>query len=99
PEYLAAGLPTVCNAGIGDTDDILTGARVGVIVRDFDERTLDEAARAALALADEPDVRERAVETAHRFFDLARVGGVGYRNAYRRLAAEAAGAFVIPETT
>ncbi|HEX8634418.1 MAG TPA: glycosyltransferase [Pyrinomonadaceae bacterium] len=99
PEYLAAGLPTVCNAGIGDTDDILTSARVGVIVRDFDERTLDEAARAALALADEPDVRERAVETAHRYFDLARVGGVGYRNAYRRLAAGAAGAFVMPETT
>ncbi|MDQ1558586.1 MAG: hypothetical protein QOD32_1646 [Pyrinomonadaceae bacterium] len=99
PEYLAAGLPTVCNAGIGDTDDILTRERVGVIVQDFDAQTLDEAARAALALADEPEVRARAVETAHRYFDLARVGGVGYRNAYRRLAGERAGAFVIPETT
>jgi glycosyltransferase involved in cell wall biosynthesis len=100
PEYLAAGLPAVCNAGIGDTDDILTRERVGVIVRDFDAGTLDEAARAALALADEPEARARAVETAHRYFDLARVGGVGYRNAYRRLAAETAGgAFVIPETT
>ncbi|HEX9918667.1 MAG TPA: glycosyltransferase, partial [Pyrinomonadaceae bacterium] len=48
PEYLAAGLPTICNAGIGDTDDILTHARVGVIVRDFAEETLAEAARAAL---------------------------------------------------
>ncbi|HEX8128773.1 MAG TPA: glycosyltransferase [Pyrinomonadaceae bacterium] len=99
PEYLAAGLPTVCNAGIGDTDDILTREGVGVIVRDFDEQTLEEAARAALSLADEPGVRARAVETAHRYFDLARVGGVGYRNAYRRLAEESAGAFVIPETT
>ncbi|MDX6269930.1 MAG: hypothetical protein QOD28_1153 [Acidobacteriota bacterium] len=99
PEYLAAGLPTVCNAGIGDTDDILTRERVGVIVPDFDAETLGEAARAALALADERDVRARAVETAHRYFDLARVGGVGYRNAYRRLAGERAGAFVIPETT
>ena len=99
PEYLAAGLPTVCNAGIGDTDDILTRSRVGVIVRDFEEETLAEAARAALALADETGVRARAVETAHRHFDLARVGGVGYRNAYRRLAEETAGAFVIPENT
>jgi glycosyltransferase involved in cell wall biosynthesis len=99
PEYLAAGLPAVCNAGIGDTDDILTRERVGVIVPDFDEQTLDAAARAALALAGEPEVRERCVETAHRYFDLARVGGVGYRNAYRRLAEEGAGAFVIPETT
>ncbi|MDQ1522172.1 MAG: hypothetical protein QOE47_96, partial [Pyrinomonadaceae bacterium] len=99
PEYLAAGLPTVCNAGIGDTDDILTRERVGVIVPNFDAETLDEAARAALVLADETDVRARAVETAHRYFDLARVGGVGYRNAYRRLAGDGAGAFVIPETT
>lgn len=99
PEYLAAGLPAVCNAGIGDTDDILTRERVGVIVRDFDEATLDEAARAALALASEPGIGERAVETAYRYFDLARVGGVGYRNAYRRLAEQCADAFVIPETT
>jgi len=99
PEYLAAGLPTVCNAGIGDTDDILTRERVGVIVRDFDEQTLDEAARAALALAGETEIGARCVETAHRYFDLARVGGVGYRNAYRRLAEDAPGAFVIPETT
>jgi glycosyltransferase involved in cell wall biosynthesis len=98
PEYLAAGLPTVCNAGIGDTDDILTRARVGVIVRDFDERSLDEAASSALALADDADVSTRCVETAHRYFDLASVGGVGYRNAYRRLAAGRAGALVVSET-
>ncbi|HEX8459761.1 MAG TPA: glycosyltransferase [Pyrinomonadaceae bacterium] len=98
PEYLAAGLPAVCNAGIGDTDDILTRERVGVIVRDFTEETLDEAARAALALASEQGVGERAVETAHRYFDLARVGGVGYRNAYRRLAADGVGAHLVRET-
>jgi glycosyltransferase involved in cell wall biosynthesis len=93
PEYLAAGLPTVCNSGIGDTDEILTRERVGVIVRDFDEQTLDEAARAALALADEREASARCLAAAKRHFDLASVGGVGYRNAYRRLAAaEAAGA-------
>ncbi|HEV2801771.1 MAG TPA: glycosyltransferase [Pyrinomonadaceae bacterium] len=99
PEYLAAGLPTVCNSGIGDTDDILTRERVGIIVGDFAEETLDEAARAALALAAEQGISERAIETAHRYFDLAGVGGVGYRNAYRRLAAETAGAPVMRETT
>ncbi|HEY0100710.1 MAG TPA: glycosyltransferase [Pyrinomonadaceae bacterium] len=90
PEYLAAGLPTVCNAGIGDTDEILTRERVGVIIRNFEAETLDEAARAALALTDEAEVSARCVEVAHRYFDLASVGGVGYRNAYRRLAAEGA---------
>lgn len=92
PEYLAAGLPTICNAGIGDTDEILTRERVGVIIRDFDEASFDEAARAALALAADREVSARCVEVAHRYFDLARVGGVGYRNAYRRLAAQRANA-------
>jgi glycosyltransferase involved in cell wall biosynthesis len=92
PEYLAAGLPAVCNAGIGDTDELLTRTRTGVVLRDFDERTLDEAARAALALADDAEVSARSVETAHRYFDLVSVGGVGYLSAYRRLAKEDAGA-------
>lgn len=98
PEYLAAGLPAVCNAGIGDTDEILTRERVGVILRDFDEASLDEAARAALALANDADVSARCLEAAHRYFDLARVGGVGYRNAYRRLASQGAGALAVSET-
>jgi glycosyltransferase involved in cell wall biosynthesis len=90
PEYLAAGLPTICNAGIGDTDEILTRERVGVIVRDFDEASFDEAARAALALAEDEELSARCRETAYRYFDLVNIGGVGYRNAYRRLAAECA---------
>jgi glycosyltransferase involved in cell wall biosynthesis len=94
PEYLAAGLPTICNAGIGDTDEILTRERVGVIVHNFDEESFDEAARAALALAGDADVSARCIETAHRYFDLKSVGGVGYRNAYRRLAAQRDGAQV-----
>jgi glycosyltransferase involved in cell wall biosynthesis len=98
PEYLAAGLPTICNSGIGDTDEILTRERVGVIVRNFDEETLDEAARAALALADDAEVGARCLETAQRYFDLASVGGVGYRNAYRRLAAAGTGALAVSET-
>jgi glycosyltransferase involved in cell wall biosynthesis len=92
PEYLAAGLPTICNAGIGDTDEILTRECVGVIVANFDEASFEEAALAALALANDAEASTRCVETAHRYFDLARVGGVGYRNAYRRLAGHGAGA-------
>lgn len=97
PEYLAAGLPTVCNAGIGDTDDLLAPERVGVIVRGFDEESLIVAAAEALALADETDVSARCVETAYRYFDLNNVGGLGYRNVYRRLANRHAGALVVSE--
>jgi glycosyltransferase involved in cell wall biosynthesis len=86
PEYLAAGLPAVCNAGIGDTEELLTSAQVGVIVRGFDEQSLAEAARDALALAEDPDVKARCVDVAYRYFDLAQVGGIGYRNVYGRVA-------------
>jgi glycosyltransferase involved in cell wall biosynthesis len=85
PEYLAAGLPVVSNAGIGDTDELLARARVGVLVGDFDEESLACAAEEALRLADDPVVAARCVETAREFFDLRSVGGRRYLNVYRRL--------------
>lgn len=86
PEYLAAGLPVVSNAGIGDTDALLKEENVGVIVERFDPEAYAEAARRAVALADDPLTAARCVEVAGRRFDLARVGGVGYTNVYRRIA-------------
>jgi glycosyltransferase involved in cell wall biosynthesis len=85
PEYLAAGLPVVCNAGIGDTDDLLNRERVGVIIESFDEESLSEAADKALALTLEPLMGERARRAARVHFDLSKVGGTRYRNLYRRL--------------
>jgi glycosyltransferase involved in cell wall biosynthesis len=85
PEYLAAGLPVVSNRGIGDTDDLLARARVGVLVTDFDEESFARAAEEALRLADDPTVAARCVETAREFFDLETVGGRRYLNVYRRL--------------
>lgn len=92
PEYLAAGLPVVSNRGIGDTDELVERARVGVLVRDFDEETLARAAEEALRLADDPTVAARCVETAREFFDLESVGGRRYLNVYRRLEEAPAGA-------
>lgn len=85
PEYLAAGLPVVCNAGIGDTDELLVKERVGVLVETFDTEAYGEAAKGALELCDEPQIRRRCMETARRHFDLANVGGAGYLNVYRRI--------------
>jgi glycosyltransferase involved in cell wall biosynthesis len=85
PEYLAAGLPVVCNAGIGDTDDLLVTERVGVVIETFDREAYREAARAALALGNDPEARTRSLDAAHSHFDLVKVGGAGYRNVYRRI--------------
>ena len=85
PEYLAAGLPVVSNRGIGDTDELLARARVGVLVREFTRAEYARAAAEALRLAAEPGIGARCVEAARRHFDLAAVGGARYLEVYRRL--------------
>jgi glycosyltransferase involved in cell wall biosynthesis len=85
PEYLAAGLPVVCNAGVGDMDELLAGERVGVLLTAFDEEAYDRAAEQALELAAEPETLARCRRVARRYFDLDDVGGPGYVNVYRRL--------------
>ena len=85
PEYLAAGVPVVCNAGIGDTDEFVEQERVGVILRDLAVDTYRLAAAQALRLADDMEVRERCQRIAHQRFDLQTVGGQRYLKVYRRL--------------
>jgi glycosyltransferase involved in cell wall biosynthesis len=85
-EYLAAGLPIVSNAGVGDIDELLELNSVGVLVRDFTATELARAADAALALANDARTRTRCVEVGRVHFDLQTVGGSRYRNVYRRVA-------------
>ena len=85
PEYLAAGLPVVCNSGIGDVDDLLETEGVGALVKTFDEESYLKAAKRAIKLAGDPEVRARCASVARQHFDLINVGGAGYRNVYRRL--------------
>jgi len=90
-EYLAAGVPVVCNADIGDVDALLARERVGVVLKTFDETSYATAAEEALRLVGEPEVRSRCVAVAQRNFDLASVGGARYYNVYRRLSEERTG--------
>jgi glycosyltransferase involved in cell wall biosynthesis len=85
PEYLAAGLPVVCNSGIGDTDDLLMTEKVGVVIETFDREAYREAARRALAISLDPEIRARCTNAARRHFDLVKVGAAGYGNVYRRI--------------
>jgi glycosyltransferase involved in cell wall biosynthesis len=88
PEYLAAGLPVVSNAGIGDTDELLQGERIGVIVDEFTTEAYARAASEALRLARDPDVSDRCREAARKYFELEMVGGERYRKVYRQLGNE-----------
>lgn len=84
-EYLAAGLPVICNAGIGDVDELVEGERVGVVLRELGRDAYTAALAEADALRREPQAAERSRACAARHFDLERVGGERYLRLYRRV--------------
>lgn len=85
PEYLAAGLPVIASYGIGDVDAMIEGAKVGVILRDFSDDSYVRALETIDEMLKDSNLREHCRETAYRNFDLKTVGGVRYRNIYKKL--------------
>jgi glycosyltransferase involved in cell wall biosynthesis len=85
-EYLAAGLPVVSTAGIGDVDQLLEGQDVGVLVRTLDEPGYESATPAAFALAADAQVRERCRQVAREALSLDEVGIPRYDGLYRNVA-------------
>jgi glycosyltransferase involved in cell wall biosynthesis len=84
-EYLASGLPVVCNAGVGDLDKLIAEKHAGALLREFTPeaylRALDEV---ELMRAD-AETSERLRAVAREEFDLASVGRTRYRRLYERL--------------
>ena len=58
-EYLASGLPIICNAGIGDLDVLIEGDRVGVLVRELNAGHYENALRRVDGLLREGQVSSR----------------------------------------
>ena len=85
-EYLAAGLPIVCGAGIGDVDELLADYRIGVLVETFGSAELTRAAREVLSLICDTDHAERSRRAARERLSLAEVGIPAYDGLYVRLA-------------
>jgi glycosyltransferase involved in cell wall biosynthesis len=85
PEYLAAGIPVVSNAGIGDTDRALLADRVGIVVGDFSREAYDEAVVALLELLDDTGLAARCRRSAYERFDLEKVGAERYLRLYQRI--------------
>ncbi len=83
-EYLAMGLPVIVNEDVGDCRDIIGGAHVGVILRDFSDdaygRALDELA----ALWKDPSVPARCRQVAEDTFAVG-IGIDRYWQVYERL--------------
>ncbi len=84
-EYLASGLPIVCNAGVGDLDQLLADDRVGVILHGFTREAYLQALVDIDTLRRDPTFPAHARAVAREQFDLAGVGGPKYRRLYSRL--------------
>jgi glycosyltransferase involved in cell wall biosynthesis len=85
-EYLACGLPIIMNAGIGDSDALLTEENVGVLIHNFDRQ---DYARAVVEIesfaSDTGQTRRRARKVAAKLFDLRSIGIERYTRLYERL--------------
>jgi glycosyltransferase involved in cell wall biosynthesis len=85
-EYLAAGLPVVSTSG-GDTDAILLGENVGVIVSGLTAQGYEQAAARLLDLLEQTSAG-RCRAAARKFFSLDEVGGPRYVALYHSLQIE-----------
>jgi len=87
-EYLACGLPLIINAGIGDSDALVTNEEVGALVSQF---TQTEYARAFARIEEfarnAEQTRRRTREVAEKLFDLRVVGAERYVRLYNRILA------------
>lgn len=83
-EFLGCGVPCLVGGGVGDVDPLIAGNRVGVVLEHApnDQRAVETLA----ALAEDPAVRARCVETAAREFSL-EFGVAAYDEIYRDLGA------------
>lgn len=84
-EYLASGLPLVCNVGVGDLDKLIHEHRVGVLLRDFKRTSYLEALDQIDVLRRDQTFADHVRSVARQQFDLASVGRSRYRRLYRRL--------------
>jgi glycosyltransferase involved in cell wall biosynthesis len=85
-EYLACGVPCLCNAGIGDLEAILQGETAGVILREFTEAERRRAIARLLELDADPLTTETCRKLARDRFSL-EAGTRIYRAIYQDLIA------------
>jgi glycosyltransferase involved in cell wall biosynthesis len=83
-ELLGCGIPCMANSGVGDMAEILEGEQVGIAVNDFAPQSLRAGLIRLLALMEEPNIEDRFVKVAQKYFSLDE-GVHRYSQVYRRL--------------
>lgn len=83
-ELLGCGVPCISNSGVGDTESILEGENVGVVLRSFDDAAHVQGVEALLKLVADIDVKPRCIKVANQYFALEQ-GVKNYDQIYREL--------------
>lgn len=69
-EYLASGMPVLCNKGIGDMDEVLSEANVATFCDQYDNESLKIALKNAIEKFKENGIQDRCVKLAQNYFSL-----------------------------
>ena len=79
----------VLNCGVGDTAEMTLEDETGVVIEEFNRENYSKAfTELEELLKNKKSLAERCRKSAEARFDLQSVGGVRYRNIYRRLLAK-----------
>lgn len=84
-EYLACGIPVICNSGIGDITEQIKGTGTGVVIDNFESASYLAAVKELLEMKKRSNLPEVCRSAAKERFDLQTVGGPRYRGLYKRL--------------
>lgn len=87
-EYLAAGLPLIINAGIGDSDVQTERHQLGIVLREFSDDEFRHGVNDLEGLLAAADTRKRCRAFAAGELSLAAVGGPRYTAIYNRLLSQ-----------
>lgn len=85
-EYLAAGLPLVCNTGVGDMDTIVEEHQVGVSFDEFTPANYSHAAATIAPLIGDSEIKARCQRAARAHASLQEVGVPRYCALYEEVA-------------
>ena len=87
-EYLACGLPVIINAGVGDSDALVTQSEIGALVKELTDSDYSNAITTVQKLITDRDaLRVATRDTAVKLFDVSRVGVERYARLYERVLA------------
>ncbi|KAL7560645.1 hypothetical protein ACA910_001329 [Epithemia clementina (nom. ined.)] len=88
-EYLAAGMATIVNTGVGDQDELRAEPDACVVAGSYDDVELGRVAATAVAIAERPYAERASVSrrVVRDRFGLAELGVPRYAALYERLIA------------